>query len=61
MEKRHDYQTVEKLKRYSLDYRRLTACQFRPNPLYPDKTYEEFVSRMIAEKKKIIERVLDLY
>ena len=32
-----------------------------PNPLYPDETYEEFVSRMIVEKKKKIERVLDLY
>lgn len=32
-----------------------------PNPLYPDESYEQFVSRMIAEKKKKIERVLDLY
>jgi len=32
-----------------------------PNPLYPDESYEEFVSRMIVEKKKKIERVLDLY
>ena len=32
-----------------------------PNPLYPNETYEEFVSRMITEKKKKIERVLDLY
>lgn len=32
-----------------------------PNPLYPDESYEEFVSRMITEKKKKIERVLDLY
>ena len=32
-----------------------------PNPLYPDETYEEFISRMIVEKKKKIERVLDLY
>lgn len=31
-----------------------------PNPLYPDETYEEYVSRMIVEKKKKIERVLDL-
>lgn len=31
------------------------------NPLYPDETYDEFISRMIAEKKKKIERVLDLY
>lgn len=31
------------------------------NPLYPDETYEQFVSRMITEKKKKIERVLDLY
>ena len=32
-----------------------------PNPLYPDESYEQFVSRMIVEKKKKIERVLDLY
>ncbi len=32
-----------------------------PNPLYPDESYEEFVSRMIVEKKKKIERVLDLH
>lgn len=32
-----------------------------PNPLYPDESYEAFVSRMITEKKQKIERVLDLY
>lgn len=32
-----------------------------PNPLYPDESYEQFISRMIVEKKKKIERVLDLY
>lgn len=32
-----------------------------PNPFYPDESYEQFVSRMIVEKKKKIERVLDLY
>lgn len=32
-----------------------------PNPLYPEESYEEFVSRMISEKKKKIERVLDLH
>lgn len=32
-----------------------------PNPLYPDEEYEQFISRMIIEKKKKIERVLDLY
>lgn len=32
-----------------------------PNPLYPDESYEQFVSRIITEKKKKIERVLDLY
>lgn len=31
------------------------------NPIYPDESYEQFVSRMIVEKKKKIERVLDLY
>ncbi len=32
-----------------------------PNPLYPDESYEEFISRMITAKKNKIERVLDLY
>ena len=31
------------------------------NPLYPDEEYEQFISRMIADKKNKIERVLDLY
>lgn len=31
------------------------------NPLYPDESYEEFVARMILEKKNKIKRVLDLY
>lgn len=35
--------------------------EVEPNPLYPDEDYEEFISRMIAEKKKKIVRVLDLY
>lgn len=45
----------------------LTSCITKgekivePNPLYPDEDYEEFISRMIATKKKKIERVLDLY
>lgn len=30
------------------------------NPLYPDESYEEFIARMITEKKRKIERVLDL-
>ncbi|MEE1313133.1 MAG: ATP-binding protein [Lachnospiraceae bacterium] len=29
-------------------------------PLYPEESYEEFIARMIREKKKKIERVLDL-
>ncbi len=33
----------------------------QPNPLYPDEEYDQFISRVIAEKKKKIERVLDLY
>lgn len=32
-----------------------------PNPLYPDESYEEYISRMITQKKNKIERVLDLY
>lgn len=31
------------------------------NPLYPDESYEAFVSRLIANKKNKIERILDLY
>lgn len=30
------------------------------NPLYPEESYEEFVSTLISKKKKKIERVLDL-
>ena len=32
-----------------------------PNPFYPEESYDEFVARMIIDKKKKIERVLDLY
>ena len=32
-----------------------------PNPLYPDESYEQFISRLIVQKKKKIERVLDIY
>lgn len=35
--------------------------EIEPNPLYPEEEYEEFIARMITEKKKKIERVLDLY
>ena len=30
------------------------------NPLYPEENYEEFIARMIDEKKRKIERELDL-
>lgn len=30
------------------------------NPLYPEENYEEFIARMIREKKKKIQRILDL-
>lgn len=41
----------------------IPKCETRvePNPLYPDEEYEEFIARMIADKKNKIERVLDLY
>ncbi len=32
-----------------------------PNPLYLDEEYDEFIARMIVNKKKKIERILDLY
>lgn len=32
-----------------------------PNPLYPEEEYEEFIARMISQKKNKIERMLDLY
>lgn len=35
--------------------------EVEPNPLYPDESYEQFVARMLVEKKKKIERVLDLH
>ena len=31
-----------------------------PNPLYPDESYDEYISRLITAKKNKIERVLDL-
>lgn len=34
--------------------------QTEPNPLYPDETFEEYVSRLIPRKKRKIERVLEL-
>ena len=30
------------------------------NPSYPDESYEDFIARMIEQKKKKIEKVLDL-
>lgn len=38
-----------------------TEREATPNPLYPDESYEEFISRLITNKKNKIERVLDLY
>lgn len=32
-----------------------------PNPLYPDEQYDEYISRLITDKKNKIERILDLY
>lgn len=32
-----------------------------PNPAYPEESYDDFVARMILEKKKKIERILDLH
>ena len=31
-----------------------------PNPFYPEESYEEYVSRLIVEKKKVIERFLGI-
>lgn len=35
-------------------------CVTKENSLYPEENYEEFIARLIGEKKKKIERVLDL-
>lgn len=32
-----------------------------PNPAYPEESYDDFVAKMILEKKKKIERILDLH
>jgi len=37
-----------------------SKTQKTKNPLYPNEDYEEFISRMIREKKSKIEKVLDL-
>ena len=37
------------------------AKKTEPNPLYPDESYDGYISRLITAKKNKIERVLDLY
>lgn len=41
----------------SISSARITGVK---NPSYPDESYEDFVNRMIEQKKKKIEKVLDL-
>lgn len=38
----------------------LGASESKPNPNFPEEDYEQFILRMIEEKKKKIERVLDI-
>ena len=53
---------LEKLSREWPSYRALGALGTTRvhNSLYPEETFEKFVSRMISEKKKKIEKILDL-
>lgn len=68
IEKDHTYTTYhsEALTNLSLMMINMTKylpkaeTRTEPNPLYPEEDYESFIARMILEKKKKIERVLDL-
>lgn len=57
---KYDYAMLGALKKIAdvIEQSTITKSQ---NPFYPEEEFDEFVARMIAEKKKKIERVLDLY
>ena len=66
IEKNHVYYKDSPLTKIASAFSSITNLSLgekvvEPNPLYPDESYEQFISRMLIEKKKKIERVLDLY
>ena len=66
IEKNHVYYKNSPLNKIASAFSSITNFSLgekvvEPNPLYPDESYEQFISRVIVEKKKKIERVLDLY
>ena len=66
IEKNHVYYKDSPLTKIASAFSSITNLSLgekvvEPNALYPDESYEQFISRMLIEKKKKIERVLDLY
>lgn len=66
IEKNHVYYKDSPLTKIASAFSSITSLSLgekviEPNPLYPEESYEQFISRMLIEKKKKIERVLDLY
>lgn len=66
IEKNHVYYKNSPLNKIASAFSSITNFSLgekvvEPNPLYPDESYEQFILRMLVEKKKKIERVLDLY
>lgn len=66
IEKNHVYYKNSPLNKITSTFNSITNFSLgekvvEPNPLYPDESYEQFISRVLVEKKKKIERVLDLY
>ena len=66
IEKNHVYYKNSTLNKIASAFSSITHFSLgekvvEPNPLYPNESYEQFISRMLVEKKKKIERVLDLY
>ena len=66
IEKNHVYYKNSPLNKFASAFSSITNFSLgekvvEPNPLYPDESYEQFISRILVEKKKKIERVLDLY
>lgn len=59
------YYTNDVLANFSNVWSKLVGIKgqklIEPNPVYPDEEYEEYIARLIVDKKNKIERVLDLY
>lgn len=66
IEKNHVYYKNSPLIKIFSPFRSNTNLSLREkvvetNTFYPDESYDKFISRIIIEKKKKIERILDLY